>query len=168
MPTYLLLGIFAGWLNRHQQAIIEYLRSENEILKRQLNGRRPRLTDGERRWLAVKGKALGRKVLEAVAGIVTPDTILAWHRRLVAVKWTFPRRTQGRPTTSNEVGALIVAMARTEPRWGYRSIRDRLRNLGHRVSRATVAKILKAHGLEPAPKRSRGNSWAAFLKAHGT
>ncbi|MGA2446618.1 MAG: hypothetical protein ABSG50_14440, partial [Opitutaceae bacterium] len=97
MPTYLLLGIFAGWLNRHQQTIIEYLRSENEILKRQLNGRRPRLTDEERRLLAVKGKALGRKVLEAIACIVTPDTILAWHRRLVAVKWTFPRRTQGRP-----------------------------------------------------------------------
>jgi transposase InsO family protein len=116
--------------------------------------------------LAVKGKALGRKVLEAIACIVTPDTILAWHRRLVAVKWTFPRRTQGRPTTSNEVGALIVEMARTEPRWGYTSIRDRLGNLGHRVSRATVAKILKAHGLEPAPKRSRGNSWSAFLKAH--
>jgi putative transposase len=166
MPTYLLLGIFAGWLNRHQQAIIEYLRSENEILKRQLRGRRPRLTDGERRLLAVKGKALGRKVLEAVACIVTPDTILAWHRRLIAAKWTFPCRTQGRPTTSNEVGALIVEMARTEPRWGYTSIRDRLRNLGHRVSRATVAKILKAHGLEPAPKRSRGNSWSAFLKAH--
>jgi hypothetical protein len=166
MPTYLLLGIFAGWLNRHQQAIIEYLRTENEILKRQLHGRRPRLTDGERRLLAVKGKALGRKVLEAVACIVTPDTILAWHRRLIAVKWTFPRRTQGRPATSNEVGALIVEMARTEPRWGYTSIRDRLRNLGHRVSRATVAKILKAHGWEPAPKRSRGNSWSAFLKAH--
>jgi len=166
MPIYLLLGIFAGWLNRHQQAIIEYLRTENEILKRQLHGRRPRLTDEERRLLAVKGKALGRKVLEAVAGIVTPETILAWHRRLIAVKWTFPRRTQGRPATSNEVGALIVEMARTEPRWGYTSIRDRLRNLGHRVSRATVAKILKAHGLEPAPNRSRGNSWSAFLKAH--
>jgi hypothetical protein len=66
MPTHLLLGIFAGWLNRHRQAIIEYLRSENEILKRQLNGRRPRLTDEERRLLAVKRKALGRKVLEAV------------------------------------------------------------------------------------------------------
>ncbi len=116
--------------------------------------------------MAVKGKALGRKVLEAVAGIVTPDTILAWHRRLVAVKWTFPRRTQGRPATSNGVGALIMEMARTEPPWGYTSIRDRLRNLGHRVSRATVAKILKAHGWEPAPKRSRGNSWSAFLKAH--
>jgi hypothetical protein len=65
-PTYLLLGILAGWLNRHQQAVIEYLRTENEILKRQLKGRRPRLTDDERRLLAMKGKALDRKVLDAV------------------------------------------------------------------------------------------------------
>ena len=84
MPTYRLLGILAGWANRYQQAVIEYLRRENGILKRQLNRRRPRLTDAERRSLAVKGKARGRNVLEAIAGIVTPDTILAWHRRLVA------------------------------------------------------------------------------------
>ena len=89
MPTHLFLGILAGWLNRHQQSVIEYLQTENEILKRQLNGRRPRLTDYDRRRLAIKGKELGRKALAAVAGIVTPDTIMAWHRRLVAMKWTF-------------------------------------------------------------------------------
>mgnify|MGYP006919826745 CR=1 FL=1 len=88
LPTYLLLGIIAGWLNRQQQAVIDYLRTENEILKRQLNGRRPRFTNDERRRLAVKGKVLGRKVLATVASIVTPETILAWHRRLVALKWT--------------------------------------------------------------------------------
>ena len=86
LPTYLLLGILSGWLNRRQQAIIEYLQTENEILKRRLNGRRPRLTDGERRRLALKGKALGRRVLATVAGIVTADAIMAWHRRLIALK----------------------------------------------------------------------------------
>jgi hypothetical protein len=86
MPTYLLLGILAGWLNRQQQAVIDYLRTENEIFKRQLKGRRPSLSDDERRRLAVKGKALGRKVLGEIACIVTPETILAWHRRLVATK----------------------------------------------------------------------------------
>ena len=94
IPTCLLLGIFAGWLNRHQQAIIEYLRSENEILKRQLNRRRPRLTDGERRLLAVKGKALGRKVLETVACIVTPDTIPAVAPPLVRCRSHQDRRGQ--------------------------------------------------------------------------
>jgi transposase InsO family protein len=165
MPTYLLLGILAGWLNRQQQAVIDYLRAENEILKRQLKGRRPRLTDDERRRLAVKGKALGRKVLNEIACIVTPDTILAWHRRLVALKWTFPCRQVGRPPVANEVRALILDMARTESWWGYTAIRDRLRNLGYRVSRATVANVLKECGLEPAPKRSRRTSWSAFLKA---
>lgn len=168
LPTYLLLGILAGWLNRQQQAVIDYLRAENEVLKRQLKGRRARLTDEERRRLAVKGKALGRKVLAEVACIVTPETILRWHRRLIALKWTFPRRSVGRPSVGSEVRSLIVEMARTESRWGYTSIRDRLRNLGYRVSRATVANVLKEHGLEPAPQRSRGTSWSTFLKAHWT
>ena len=125
------------------------------------------MTDEERRRPAVKGKALGRKVLEAVACIVTPDTILVWHRRLVALKWTFHRGRVGRPKVAHEVRDLIFEMARTEPRWGYTSIRERLGNLGHRVSQATVANILMEHGLEPAPKRSRQTSSSAFLKAQG-
>lgn len=154
LPTYLLLGILAGWLNRQQQAVIEYLRTENEILKRQLGRRRLRLTDDERRRLAVKGKALGRKMLDSVARVVTPETILTWHRRLIAMKWTFPRGKVGRPKVTNDVRELIVEMAQTKARWGYTSIQDRLSNLGHRVSRTTVANVLKAHGLEPAPTRS--------------
>jgi len=165
MPTHLFLGILAGWLNRHQQSVIEYLLTENEILKRQLNGRRLRLTDYDRRRLAIRGKELGRRVLETVAGIVTPDTIMAWHRRLVAMKWTFPNRRQGRPNVSTAIRNLIIEIARASPRWGYTSIQDRLRNLGYRVGRATVARILKESGLEPAPKRSRGVSWTKFLKA---
>ena len=165
MPTSLLLGILAGWLNRQQQAVIDYLRTENEIFKRQLKGRRPSLSDDERRRLAVKGKALGRKVLAEIACLVTPETILAWHRRLVAMKWTFRRRQVGRPPMANEVRALILEMVRTESRWGYTAIRDRLRNLGYRVSRTTVANVLKEGGLEPAPKRRRRTSWSAFLKA---
>ena len=166
MPTYILLWILAGWLNRQQQAVIEYLRTENEVLKGQLKGRQLKLTDDERRRLAVRGKALGRKVLESVACIVTPDTILAWHRRLVAMKWTFPRNRVGRPTVTKDVRELIVEMARTAPRWGYTSIQNRLWNLGHRVSRTTVANVLREYGLEPAPTRSRGTSWSGFLKAH--
>jgi hypothetical protein len=95
---------------------------ENELLKRQLKGRRPRLTDEERRRLAVKGKALGRRVLAEVACLVTPETILRWHRRLIALKWTFLRRGVGRPPVADEVLALIVEMARTESRWGYTSV----------------------------------------------
>src|SRR4030095_2204924 len=104
-------------------AAIEYLKAENEIMKSQIKGRRLRLRDEERRRLAVKGRALGRKVLAEVACIVTPDTILAWHRRLVALKGTFRRRTSGRPPIADDVRALMVELARKHSHWGYRSLR---------------------------------------------
>jgi hypothetical protein len=117
----------AGWLNRHQQAVIDYLRTENaenEVLKRQLNSRRPRLTDDERRRLAVKGKALGRRALETVACIVTPEAIMAWLRRLVALKWTYPRGRVGRPVATKDIRVMIVEMARIRRR-------ERLRGMFH-------------------------------------
>ena len=84
-PLTLLVVAIAGWLQRDHQAAIVYLLEANKILKARLCGRKLRLTDDERRRLAVKGKALGRKLLAEVAGIVTPETLLAWHRRLIAV-----------------------------------------------------------------------------------
>ena len=80
VPTHFLVAVIARWLNRQQQAVIEFLLEENQVLRSQLKGRRLRLTDGDRRRLAVKGKVLGRKLLAEVACLVTPATILAWHR----------------------------------------------------------------------------------------
>jgi hypothetical protein len=134
LPIHFLVVVFAGRLNRQQQAVIEYLQTENEIFKSQLKRRRLQLTDEDRCRLAVKGRALGRKVLAEVACIVTPDTILAWHRRLVALKWTFRRRGLGRPPVADAIRALILELASNDSNWGYTSIRDRLRNLGHQVS----------------------------------
>ena len=96
----LLLATFAGWIGRQQSHVIAYLIEENRVLKEQLEsgGRRLRFTDDQRRRLAAKGKPLGRKVLGEIATIVTPDTILAWHRRLIAVKWTW-RATQALSST---------------------------------------------------------------------
>jgi hypothetical protein len=89
--------VLAGWLNRQQQFVLEYLQEENRILKRQIRGRRLRLTDTDRVRLAVRGMALGRRALDQFASIVTPETILRWHRSLIANKWTFPsRRTNAR------------------------------------------------------------------------
>ena len=118
LPMHFLVVVFAGWMNRQQQAVIEYLQTENEILKSQFKRRRLRLTDEDRCRLAVKGRALGRKLLTEVACIVTPDTILAWHRRLVALKWTFRRRTLGRPPAADAIRALIVALASNGSNWG--------------------------------------------------
>src|SRR5262249_23000168 len=85
----------AGWINRHQQHVIEYLVEKNRVLKGQLTGRRRRLTDDERRRLAAKERRLGRRILRQVATIVTPDTILGWHRHLIAREWTFtPKRAR--------------------------------------------------------------------------
>ena len=91
-PWQLLLITLAGWINRQQQEVIAYIQEENRILKDKLKGKRIRFTDDERRRVAVKGKILSRKVLREVASIVTPDTILAWHRKLVAQKSDFSNR----------------------------------------------------------------------------
>ena len=86
-PFHLFVVALAGWLNRHQQTAIEYLIEENRVLKEQLEGQRLQLTDEQRVRLAVKAKALGRQLLSEIATIVNPDTLLAWHRKLIAKKW---------------------------------------------------------------------------------
>jgi len=160
----LLLTTLAGWVNRHQQQVIDYLVEENHALREQLRGRRVRLNDDQRRRLAAKGQRLGRRVLRQVATIVTPDTMLRWHRRLIAQKWTSECRRPGRPGLMKEIAALIVRMATENPAWGYSRIQGALKNLDHRVARSTVAKTLKDNGIPPAPKRP--SSWRTFLRAH--
>src|SRR5262245_48105448 len=104
--------LFSGWVNRQQQAVIDYLLEENRVLRAERGRRRLRLTDDHRRRLAVKGKALGRRRLGAIAGIVTPDTILRWYRRLVAQKYAgSKKRGPGRPRTKPDLAALVVRMA---------------------------------------------------------
>ena len=111
-PLTLLVVAIAGWLQRDQQAAIVYLLEENKVLKARLCGRKLRLTDDERRRLEVKSKALGRKLLAEVAGIVTPETLLAWHRRLIAWKWDYSERRKqpGRPRVMAEISKLVVGM----------------------------------------------------------
>ena len=109
----------AGWVNLHQEDLIDYLREENRVLREHLGPRPLRLTDTQRRRLAVRGKTLGRRALRQVAGIVTPDTILRWHRRLIAQKYDgSARRRRGHPMTPQEVSDLVVRMAVENPTWG--------------------------------------------------
>src|SRR6476659_8860823 len=107
---------------------------------------------------------LGRHVLREAATIVTPDTLLRWHRQLIARKWTYAKRGRRRRGVLAEVRQLVGRMAQENPTWGYTRIQGALKNLGHHVGRATVARILKANGLLPAPKRP--TSWQTFLRAH--
>ncbi len=169
MPNALgfLVLTFAGWLNRHQEDLIDYLREENRVLREQLGGRRLRLTDVQRLSLAVRGQKLGRRALTQVAGIVTPDTILRWYRQLIAKKYDgSARRGPGRPMTPAKLAELVVRMAVDNPTWGYTRIRGALANLGHTIARTTVKRILRDHGIEPAPERRLRTSWKTFLQAH--
>jgi putative transposase len=166
-PRRFLRMIFAGWVNRRQLEIIDYLKAENLVLREQLGGRRLRFTDDQRRRLAVKGRVLGRRVLHELAELVTPDrfcagtasssptsttvlldvelVVLARRRRFGSSSSGSPRRTRG---------------------WGYTPILGAPRNLGHALGRDTIKRILLEHGVEPAPSRGRRMPWKTFLTAH--
>ncbi len=166
-PLQLLLMIFAGWLNRRQIDLIEYLKEENRILKERLGGRRIRFTDAERRRLARRAYALGRKALNELETMVSPETLLRWYRDLVALKWNYShRRGPGRPRIMRTIAELIVRMALENRSWGYTRIKGALANLGHKVGRGTIAKTLREQGIDPAPQRAQHTSWSTFLKAH--
>jgi putative transposase len=166
-PFRLLLISLAGYLNQQQHDVIDYLQEENRVLRQQLAGKRLRLNDDQRRRLAIRAKKLGRRVLRELATIVTPETLLAWHRKLIARKYDGSKqRGPGRPRVQDEIQQLVVGMATENRDWGYRRIQGALANLGHEVARGTIANLLKGHGLEPAPERSRKTTWKEFLSWH--
>jgi hypothetical protein len=163
-PFRFVLIAVAGWMNQHQLQVIDYLREENRVLREQLGGRRVRLNDDQRRRLAAKAKGLGRKLLAELATIVTPETLLAWHRKLIANKYDgTAQRGPGRPRTAVDIEKLVVRLAEENRDWGYRRIQGALSNLGHEMARSTIAEILERHGIEPAPERSRKTTWKEFL-----
>lgn len=167
-PWQLYFLILAGWIHRQQQEAINHLRIENQVLKEKLGKKRILLNDDQRRRLAVSGKVLGRKLLAEVGTVFTPDTILRWHRQLVAHKWDYSDRRQqsGRPRVRPVIVDLALRLARENPNWGYDRIQGALANVGYCISDTTVGNILKAHGIQPAPDRRRTGSWRTFLKAH--
>ena len=169
MILHVLIAMVAGWIQRHQQQVITYLQEENRILKAQLGGRRLRLIDTDRRRLAALAHLIGRTRLQEIAMIATPETLLRWHRRLIAQKFkgSACRPSVGRPRVAEEIEYLVVRMAEENPTWGYRRIQGALANLGHRIDTITVRNILHRHHLEPAPQRRKtGMSWPQFLKIH--
>ena len=166
-PWHILLAALCGLVNQRQQQIIEFQNAQIEALLKQLGKKRLLLDDDQRRLLAVKAHAIGRKALLELTTIVTPDTILRWHRELVAKKFdSSNKRKPGRPRIRQVIVDAIVRFARENPTWGYDRIQGALANIDYHIADTTVANVLKAHGIEPAPDRQRTPAWSTFLKAH--
>jgi transposase InsO family protein len=166
-PVQMLSVMLARWVNEQHRAVNAYLREENRVLRELHGKKRLRFTDDQRRRLAAKGKPLGRRVLREFEPIVTSDTILRWHRELIARKYDgSAMRGLGRPPIAEKVRSLAVRMAAENESWGYTRIVGELSKVGYTVSRSTVRRILKEHGLGPAPERLSHMPWAKFLKAH--
>ena len=166
-PLRFLLVALAGWINQQQRDVIDYLQEENRVLREQLGPRRLRFTNDQRIRLAAKAKTLGRRALTEIRSIVTPDTLLAWHRALIARKYDgHLRRGPGRPRATAEIREWVVRMATENRSWGYTRIQGALANLDHHVSRGTIANILRQHGIEPAPERQKRTTWQEFLRTH--
>jgi putative transposase len=157
-----------GWLalltrsDRAKDAEILILRHQVAVLQRQV--KKPRLSWADRAVLAALARMLPSSQLRQLRLIISPQTLLRWHARLVRQHWTYPRRPPGRPRTATAIRALVLEMARDNPGWGYRRIHGELTGLGCKLAPSTVWKILKDAGIDPAPRRS-GQTWRAFLDA---
>jgi transposase len=147
--------LVASWLGRRQGQAIAFLRVKNRVLRARLGPRRLRFTEAERRLLAETAKPLGPRLLAEVASLATPETILRWYRESVAAKYdgSRARSAAGPRSLRGEKVKRLLAMARENPTWGYTRLRGALRNLGSDLGRSTIQRILKEHGIQPAPLR---------------
>ncbi|MEO1979225.1 MAG: helix-turn-helix domain-containing protein, partial [Fuerstiella sp.] len=142
---HILLAALCGMVNQRQQQIIEFQNAQIETLLKKLGKKRLLLDDNQRRLLAVKAHAIGRKALLELTTIFTPDTILRWHRELVARKFdSSDKRKPGRPRIRQGIVDAIVCFATENPTWGYDRIQGALKNVGYHIADSTVANVLKA------------------------
>lgn len=149
---------------------VDYLKAENQVLKNQLtkSGKRMKFTDEQRYLLAVKARALGKRLTEVVT-IVRPETILRWHKKLVAQKYdsSKEKRKPGRPEINIEIEQLVLKFVKENKTWGYGRIAGAIKNLGYKVSASTVANIMRRNGFNPSGDRTKGGIiWAEFIKIH--
>jgi len=164
--------MLAGWMNRKQQLVIDYLLEENKVLREQLdihaNGKRLRYTAKQQRRLSDAGRKLGRQLLMQFATLVTPETIYAWHRKFVAMKYAPKGRDlSAAKARSAKRDALIIKIASENAGWGNGRFQGMMQHLGyHKISTSTIGEVLREAGIQPSPTRGRGVSWKEFVRIH--
>ena len=165
LMTRRLVGMLLGSLRSEHAKDIEIavLRHQLEVLRRQV--KRPEFRPADRALLAMLSGALPYRRWSSF--LVTPDTIMRWHRRLVTRKWTQAQSRGGRPPLASDVVALVLRLASENPRWGYRRIQGELKKLGVSVSATAIRTVLLRNGLRPAPRRA-SVTWRAFLRAQAS
>ncbi|MGW7008449.1 integrase core domain-containing protein [Streptomyces sp. NPDC054933] len=166
---YLIFSRLLGWLLLHSRSSVSrdiellVLRHEVAVLRR--TNPKPRFDGADRAYLAALVRRLPRQLRRH--RLVTPDTILRWHRRMVAKKWTYPNRT-GRPPIDQAIAALIERLALENAPWGYQRIQGELLKLGHRVGASTIRRVLKHVKIPPAPERQTDTTWRQFLRTQAS
>ena len=168
-PWHFITVAIAGWMNRQQQEAIAYLQEENRILREKLGQKRILLNDAQKRRLASKGKAVGRRLLQQFGTLFSPDTILRWHRKLIARKYDSAARRGKRgpaPTKAKMICKVVLEMAKQNPSWGYGRINGELKKLGYKVHWQTVRRVMLDHGLLPDPDKPYKTTWKTFIKSH--
>jgi putative transposase len=163
---HMLLVALAGWMNRQQQEVIEYLKEENRILREKLGPGRLQLTMAQKRRLASAAFKVGRKLLGECATFFSPETLLRWYRQLIAQKYDGSGKLGPKARKANEVRAHVLRMKADNPDWGYGHIHGELKGLGYKVSWQTVRRIMIEHGLLDDPKHKKKMPWSTFIKAH--
>lgn len=157
----------AGWMNRQQQEVIEYLKEENRVLREKLGHKRIILNDDQRRRLAARAAKLGKDLLAQVGTLFSPETLLTWHRKLIAAKYNGQRGKRGpEAKKANSIRKLVLDMCKENPSWGYGRIYGELRKLGYDVHWQTVRRVMLDAGLLPDPERPYKTSWKTFIQAH--
>jgi len=163
---HFLLVALAGFINRQQQDLIAYLQEENRVLREKLGNKRILLNVAQKRRLATAAAKLGGKVLHEITTLFTPETLLRWHKLLVARKYDGSGKRGPKPKKANEVRDLVLKMKAASPDWGYGHIHGELKKLGYKISWQTVRRIMIKHGLMDDPKDTKRMNWTTFIKAH--
>lgn len=165
-PWQFLVITLAGFINRQQQDLIAYLQEENAVLREKVGGKRLILNVTQKRRLATAAMKVGKDLLKTCATLFSPETLLKWHRTLVARKYDGSGKRGPKANKANEIREHVLRMKAENVDWGYGHIHGELKGLGYKVSWQTVRRIMIEHGLMDDPKHTKKMNWMTFVRSH--